>query len=98
MKYLVAIFFVAFLLTISSTQLLWVFFYYSNKKSGTFSEAKIGMSEIYTPWKWSKKAFKCNSTISKTEVVQERIENVKWDLCENEFHFKHGNVLQSKKV
>ena len=31
----------------------------------------------------------------RAEVVQE---NVQCDLCGKEFYFKHGNVLQSKKV
>ena len=93
MKYLVAIFFVAFLLTISSTQLLWVFFYYSNKKSGTFSEAKICLKFIHH----ENDQRKLSNATQQIARRAERIEHVECELCENEFYFKHWILLQSKK-
>ena len=74
MKYLVAIFFVAFLLTISSTQLLWVFFYYSNKKSGTFSEAKICLKFIHHENDQRKLSNATQQLARRAEVVQEKVE------------------------
>ena len=73
MKCLVAIIFVAFLLTISSTQLLWVFFYYSNKKSGTFSEAKICLKFIHHENDQRKLSNATQQLARRAEVVLENV-------------------------
>ena len=69
-------------------------FYYSNKKSGTFSEAKICLKFIHH----ENDQRKLSNATQQIARRAEKIENGKCDLCGKEFYFKHENFLQCKKV